>query len=113
MATVTLALAAEGPGKGAVRPGLFYGSRTRKVGNYTITFSGNYVSGGENIAPIWNDFTEVSWIQATCRGSTVADMRYAQVDHANKKLILYTAGATEQTVASITGVSFDLQVVGY
>lgn len=113
MATVTLALAAEGPGKAALRPGLFFGSRTRKVANYTITFSGNYVSGGEVISDIWNDFTEVSWIQATCRGSTVANMRYAQVDHANKKLILYTSGATEQTVASITGVSFDLQVVGY
>lgn len=93
-------------GAGSSSPVRMRGARVGIMAVYEFDFDSSYAAGGEDISAIWDDFKEVWAILPASGETTVADQRYYSVDYTNKKLILYTTGATEASgdEAEVTGV---------
>jgi hypothetical protein len=100
-------------GSGAKQPVRSLGERPIQLGIYTFALDSSYASGGEDISAIWDDFKEVLAIFPASGDLPLADQRYYNLDFTGKKLIVYTAGATEATGDQSAVTNIKLLVVGY
>ncbi len=114
----TLALLADGPGKGSRGKVRGAGSRTIDIAVYTLTLDSSYPTGGESLADIFTDFKTVLGIFPSHNEDTVADVRYYVPDLTNQKLLAFktiSAGANAEVADtnSLAGIIVTLLVVGY
>lgn len=114
MGAPTIALQADGPGKGAKKQVFAMSGRPLKLAVYDYDQdTTNYSVDGESLAAIWSDFTEVLYIGLEQKDtSTAADNRMLTVDYSARKLLIYTAITTEATASNQTVVAARLFVVG-
>jgi hypothetical protein len=102
----TLTREAGSPGQAGKSPVTILGPSAGRIAVYTFDLDSSYAAGGEDISGIWDDFREVWAIIPASGETTVADQRYYSVDYTNKKLIVYTTGATQTSgdESAVTGI---------
>jgi hypothetical protein len=113
----TLTPIAASPGAGGKRPVQNLGPRVLVFAEYTFAFDSSYVTGGEDISAIWNDFKEVLAVIVDAPPFVAATGKNVRIDKTAKKAMLYDNAAVPAQVASasdqstVTGIT--LIAIGY
>jgi hypothetical protein len=112
---LTITAQADTVGKAGNKPAFSRGPKPLIMAVYDADMdTTNYASGGEPIASIVADFTEILWLGIEQKDTnTAADKRTFAYDYSAQKILFYDAFATEETASNQTVVALRLLVVGY